>query len=217
MPKKRTKPTGLKSSPKRSRTPSLRHHKASGQGFVVLNGRWIYLGKYGLDSTERAYHRTLEEWFANDRRLPVEPDEITVVEVLAAYWKRACERYRRPSDGKPTSELDGIRQAVKAVQELYGDVPAVDFGPRALKTVRHRLIKRDLSRGYVNQQVSRIKRIFRWAAGHEIVPASIDHALSTVEGLRKGDGSARETEAIRPVPEEHIEAVRPFVSRQAGR
>ena len=30
-----------------SRVPSLRHHKASGQGYVVLNGKAVYLCKHG--------------------------------------------------------------------------------------------------------------------------------------------------------------------------
>lgn len=213
MPHKRKNPTGRKSSPKQPRTPSLRHHKASGQGFVELNGRRIYLGKYGLPATEQAYHRTLGEWLANGRRLPVAPDEISVVEVVAAYMRHAREYYRR-ADGTPTSEIDGIKQAIKPVEELYGDIAAAEFGPRALKTVRRQIVEGGASRTYANQQTQRVRRIFRWAVAEELIPPSVDHGLRTVEGLKRGRTDARETEEVRPVPDEHIEAVRPHLSRQ---
>lgn len=54
------------------KTPSLRLHKATGQGYVELNGRRIYLGKYELPETEERYHATISEWLANGRKLPVE-------------------------------------------------------------------------------------------------------------------------------------------------
>ena len=38
--------------PRRGRVPKLRHHKGSGQGFVELNGRYVYLGVWGLPETE---------------------------------------------------------------------------------------------------------------------------------------------------------------------
>ena len=39
------------STKKHPRTPKLREHKASGQGFVELNGVRRYLGVYGRDET----------------------------------------------------------------------------------------------------------------------------------------------------------------------
>jgi integrase len=42
------------------------------------------------------------------------------------------------------------------------------------------------------------------------------HALSTVAGLRRGRSKARETESIKPVQKAHIEAVRPYLSRQVN-
>ena len=56
--------------------------------------------------------------------------------------------------------------------------------------------------------------MFKWAASHELIPASVHHGLATVEGLRKGRSPARETDPVKPVPEAHIDAVKPLVSRQ---
>mgnify|MGYP006291249837 CR=1 FL=1 len=60
------------------RTPKLRHHKATGHGFVELNGHRHYLGPYGSDKAQQRYHRLLAEWTAHGGRLPVAQDEITV-------------------------------------------------------------------------------------------------------------------------------------------
>jgi hypothetical protein len=69
-PKRVSKPADKR--PKR--TPKLRHHKGSNQGFVEIDGKRRYLGVYGRASTEQAYHRLIAEWLANGRRLPAEPD-----------------------------------------------------------------------------------------------------------------------------------------------
>ncbi|MEN1680590.1 MAG: hypothetical protein AAGJ46_13455 [Planctomycetota bacterium] len=50
------------------------------------------------------------------------------------------------------------------------------------------------SRKYVNGQIGRVKRLFRWAASEELIPASVATALDTVEGLRMGRTEAKDTE-----------------------
>jgi hypothetical protein len=39
------------------RPPKYRHHKAKGLAAVTINGRDIYLGKYGSAASEEAYRR----------------------------------------------------------------------------------------------------------------------------------------------------------------
>ncbi|MEM6256838.1 MAG: tyrosine-type recombinase/integrase [Planctomycetota bacterium] len=195
------------------RTPKLRHHKASNQAFVEIEGRRRYLGVYGRPATEQAYHRLIAEWLANGQRLPIAPEQITVVEVIHRYWEWAKVHYARP-DGSVSREVDNYRSALRPVRRLYGDVPAVDFGPVALKTVRAQLAESGNARSYVNHQVTRIKRVFRWAVSEELIPPSVDQALSTVAGMRYGQGGMRETTRVQPVEQEQINAVKPFVSRQ---
>lgn len=43
------------------RIPSFRHHKASGQGYVVLSGAHIYLGGYAKTETRQKYHQAIAE------------------------------------------------------------------------------------------------------------------------------------------------------------
>jgi hypothetical protein len=98
--------------------------------------------------------------------------------------------------------------------EIYGSTKAIEFGPRALKTVRQRMIDRDLCRNHINKSISRIKMLFKWATAEEILPGSVYHALMTVAGLKKGRSDARESDPVKPVPQEHVDAIEPYVSRQ---
>ena len=70
------------------------------------------------------------------------------------------------------------------------------------------------SRKYINQHVQRLRRMFRWAASQEMIPASVYQALETVESLKRGRTKAREGKRVLPVPTERIDAVRPFLNRQ---
>ncbi len=62
-----------------------------------------------------------------------------------------------------------------------------------------------LSRRYVNDHIDRIKRMFKWAAAEELIPASIPQALAMVPGLRKGRTEARETDPILPVDDATVD------------
>ncbi len=52
------------------RTPSYRHHRSSGQAVVTVDGRDIYLGKFGMAESRAEYDRLLAEWLCNGRRSP---------------------------------------------------------------------------------------------------------------------------------------------------
>ena len=74
---------------------------------------------------------------------------------------------------------------------------AEEFGPLALQVVRDRMVKEGWSRTYINAQVGRLKRCFKWAGSRELIPPSTFHGLQTVNGLRHGKTDARETEPVR--------------------
>ena len=54
-------------SRKRPNVPSYRHHAASGQGYVELNGRRHYLGRFDLPETREAEHRLIADWLSHGR------------------------------------------------------------------------------------------------------------------------------------------------------
>jgi len=198
---------------KNPRVPSLRFHKASGQMFVVLSGRAIYCGRPDETATEQRYHQAIAEWLAAGKRLAADPDQITVKEMLVRFWHHAESYYSTLTDGR-NKELDQFKLALRPLRELYGDLPAVEFGPRALKAVRQRMIDTGWCRPYVNKQINRIRHIFKWAVGDELIPGSVLHALQALPGLKRGRSEAAEPEKVMPVAMNLVEAVEPFVSRQ---
>jgi integrase len=116
---------------------------------------------------------------------------------MAAYIAHAKSYYRKA--GKVTREYGLIVEACRAIKPIYGRALAVEFGPLSLEMVRQSLIDSGISRKHINKQVGRIKRMFRWAAAEELIPARIPEALAMVIGLRRGRTEAKETAPIMPV------------------
>jgi integrase len=71
------------------------------------------------------------------------------------------------------------------------------------------MIKADLSRGVINARIARIKRVFRWAASEELIPATVVGKLETVAGLEEGRSEAREAKPVLPVPDEIVDKTLP--------
>lgn len=78
--------------------PSYRLHKQSGQAIVTLNKRDILLGEFGSRESREKYNRVIAEWLAAGRRLPIDPAEITIAEIVAAFRRHAVRCYRH-ADG----------------------------------------------------------------------------------------------------------------------
>ena len=211
------KPHGDRGSSK-TRQPSYRLHKATGQAVVTLNGREIYLGKHGTKASKAAYDRKLAEWLAGGRRLPG-GTTVTVAGVIKVYWPFAEKHYRR-LDGTPTNEINEVKASIRPLNHLYGTLPAASFGPLALKAIRQLMIdgyehpkyghQVPLSRGVINHRLARIKRMFRWAVENELVSGSVYHALTAVRGLQRGRSEAREAPGVHPVARAVVEDTLPL-------
>lgn len=200
---------------KANQVPSYRLHRQSGQAIVTLNGRDILLGAHNSTESRSAYQRYIAEWLANGRQLAA-AEELTVTELIARFWKHAEAYYRLP-DGSDSSEIESFRQALKPLARLYGPTPAGSFTPLCLKAVREEMLhpqngKPGWARTYTNHQVCRVRMVFKWAVGNDIVPASVYHGLLAVTGLRAGRTDARETVPVGPVPDAHVAAARVHLS-----
>jgi integrase len=202
--------------------PSYSLHKPTGQAYVRLpdgNGgrRVVYLGKYGSPSSQAEYRRLLAEMEAQPaavrHTLAAGPTSanLTVSEVLLAFMQWAATHYRTP-DGEPTNEIVELRQSARPVRELYGHTPAREFGPKALATVRQRLIDAGLCRTLINRRMDRVKRVFKWATSQELVPVTVYQSLRTLAGLQKGRTAARESERVEPVDPAHVDATLPYLT-----
>lgn len=206
--------TALRKSPT-ARIPSYRLHKSSGRAVVTLDGRDIFLGRHATPESRRKYDRVINEWLGAGRQLPLAAEDLTILELIARFWRHAEVTYRH-RDGSPTSELENFRHALRPLKELYADVPVRSFGPRCLRAVQVEMVRRGWCRTNVNKQLSRVRTVFKWATSHELIPAAVHHALATVEGLRRGRTDAPDHAEVRPVPQRHVEAVLPLVSRQVA-
>ena len=203
---------------RRLKIPAYRLHKNSGQAVVTLGGRDFYLGPHGTKTSKNEYDRLVGEWLANGRQLPPSlygqglGPALSVKQVAAGFWVHAQAYYQK--DGRPTSEVTCIGTALRSLLNLYALTPAADFGPLAFKAIRQTLIDQHLARKTINSQMERIRRMFKWAAENEFVPASVYHGLIAVSGLRVGRSEARETAPVKPADLELVKAVRPFVSAE---
>jgi hypothetical protein len=71
----------------------------------------VLLGKYGSEASRREYARVIAEWEAADRRLPqanAKTPDLTINELLAAYWDHA-EVYYRDKYGKAAGEFHDLK------------------------------------------------------------------------------------------------------------
>ena len=188
--------------------PKYRKHKASGQAIVTPEGNDFYLGTHGSQASLNEYDRLVGEWQSNGRRLPSKQSEEvpTIAQLLIAYWRHAESYYVK--DGEPTDELASIKVALRFVRRVYEDFLVSDFGPLALENIQQQMVQSGHSRKYINKNVGRIKRCFKWGVAKELVPVTVYQALATVNGLRRGKTQAYEPSPVLPVDAATIEATK---------
>lgn len=211
-------------APRRKPTPSYLPHKQSGRARAVwtdLSGirhDMLLPGAYGSPESQGAYARIVAELAVQPTPPPptvdgrAEPYGFSVNEVLLAYLGYAERHYRGP-DGNPTEEVAAVKRVARHVREVYGHTPAREFGPLALKAVRHRFVGLGWGRRSVKQQVERVRRVFKWAVAEELVPPAVHQALAAVAGLQRGRTDAREPDPVGPVEDAAVDAVLPHLNR----
>lgn len=192
--------------------PRYRLHRASGQAVVTLGGRDHYLGPFGSSRSYQARDQLIAEWLANGRRDPgatAVAAPVSVNDLAAAYWKFALGYYVK--EGKPTGETAVIKMALRRLCEAFGSLPAESLTPHALKELQQRMIGEDLARTYINKQIERMRRMYRWGVAEGWAPVTTYQALACLPGLKKGRSAARETAPVRPVSEEVVQATLPHL------
>lgn len=188
--------------------PSYRKHK-SGQARVILDGKTFYLGLHGTKASKREYDWIVGEWQANGRSLPVDSKQVISVARLCLEYLRFAKKYY-VKNGRITDEVASIKVAIKFLKANYAEIPVTEFGPLSLQAIQEKMIEADHSRNYLNKNVSRIRRIFKWGASRELVPVNIFEALKTVPDLRKGKTKARETKPVLPVSDGIVEETKKY-------
>ena len=202
--------------PPRSRVPSYRLHKPTGQAVVTVRDsaggrRDVYLGAYNSETSRTEYARLIAagpEKYATPT--PPPPANTTVAEVLVHFLKYAADYYSGP-DGRHTSEFTTYKLTARAVRTHYAALPAAEFSPRCLAAVRDGWVDAGLTRREVNRRVRQVRRIFRWGSAEELVPHATAAALAAVFTLAKGRTPAPDRDPIKPVAETDVRATLPHV------
>ncbi len=204
--------------------PKYRAHK-SGQARVTLAGKDHYLGTYGSPESKQKYAQLIAEYSASSSpaSFGVDPKSVTLATIMAEYIRHADNHYPRGVN----SESAQIRLILRVVKNLYADLAAASFGPQQFKAVRQVLIDNPacqrsarsrkkkaepLSRQYINAQMSRLVRMFRWAAADGIIPSETYLNLKVIPGLQIGRSRAPEAKAIEPVSDYVVEQTLPHCS-----
>jgi integrase len=181
--------------------PTLHLHRSSGQAYVRINGRNVYLGRYDSPESREAYQRILA---AGGAPAPKPTAGVTVAGVIARFLADA-EATRDPRG----REVEQFKLSLAPVLRLYGSRPADEFDADALEVVQRALAsgswltdkeravraKRKqscaLSRNVVNRRVVRIRTAWRWAERKKLVPEGRWAALCALPGLPKGAKGVR--------------------------
>ena len=178
------------------------------RAYVRINGKRIYLGRYGSRESRQKYadliagSSTTDHGVGHCRAPTTNP---TVNELLVAFLRHAQTYYRKPG-GELATEYHNIVAICKILRRVCGTSAASEFGPNKLREVRQSMIEKGWSRRSINKQINRVRHVFKWSSGQELLPVFIPQSLQMVAGLRQGRCEARETAPVRPVADEVIEA-----------
>ena len=183
--------------------PSYRHQKSRGLAVVRIDGRDIYLGPYDSPESHAKYEQLIADWLRREQTTLDDVVNLTVAELMAAYLTYASGYYVK--NGQQTREFGCIAEAMRIVREKHDATLVADFGPKSLKSVRDRMVERGWTRKYINKQVGRLVRMFKWGVAEELVPPATHQALATVPGLKKGRTIAPDRAPVQPVADELIE------------
>ena len=185
-----------------AREPGYCLHKPTGQAYVNLGGKVIYLGEYGTDESRERYNRVKAEWLVNrhsEKFQPKHSNGPTMASLGDAHLDRAAVYYAG------STEYANLKLALLPVSELFALMPAKDFGILQYRACRDWWLRDPKrSRQYVNKQMKRLLRILKWSVGEGLIPPSIHQACQCVAPLKAGRTEAPESEPVKPVPEADV-------------
>lgn len=152
-------------------------------------------GKYQSEESLAAFAR-MAAIIAATGELP--PKETAPVLTIAAIGEKfnafAKKEYK-------SREPVNLSYAVRAMVDLFADLPAAEFKPSHLKAIRDSLIKRGQCRNTINIRTKQIVRIFAWAVENEYLPESVWNALKAVKPIARDRGESFDYEPKTPVSE----------------
>jgi integrase len=164
-----------------------------------------YLGRAHSPESWERYHAALAAYLAGEKPEP----RTNARRALAAFTVgELAERWylaMRDQFGPTHQKAYEARHAALELTRTHATATVGEFGPRAFKAIRDRLVHDGRSRQFVNRRMNSIRRCFRWGVAEELVPGDRIQALAAVDGLRHG--AAPESEPRRAADPAAVEAV----------
>jgi hypothetical protein len=193
--------------------PKYRLHKPTGQAAVTINGKHIYLGKYGSDASREKYRRLI----ANPQAPTESPagtcpsiSPVTISETAVHYAEHAQKYYRK--NGRNTPEFSVVKATLKPLRRLYGSAQVAEFGPIEFKAFRDMFINRRLTRKTINHYMFVVKSMFKLAAVDGLIPSGLYWRIRDIQNLQRDRRDAKENDPVGPVDDAVVEATLPELS-----
>lgn len=138
-------------------------------------------------------------------------ESLTLHTLRELYLTHARGHYRRRS-GEPTREAENIKAALDRFVAFAGaGAPAAKINRHQVRAWMDQLASEELSRAYVNQCLSRVRRWVRWCADWDYVPFAVTENLRLVRPLMPFRSKARESKRKEPPTLEQIARVIEFL------
>jgi len=188
--------------------PKYCYHKPSGQARVRIDGKDHWLGKHDTPASHARYDALIADYLESGR--PSDPG-LSIIQLATLYWRYCKRKYGQRGRGKFGYAGD-YRPMLKLLRKCCGKLLASKFGPKSLRRLQQEGIRRGWARTHINRQIGRARRVFKWAAGEELIPISVYQSLLAVDPLR--DGECREAPERLPVSDATIDQTLPFVRHQ---
>jgi len=196
----------------------MKRDKATDRAYVYYGGRKTYFGKYGSRAAAKAFAEWLRDQLADGEA--ESHSEPFVADCIAAFLEYAIVYYSE--NGHPTGEYRNLSSSAQILIDFrLATLRASSFGPGCLLKLQSEMASTAKSaddqtpkwaRSTINSHIKRIRRIFRWCASREIIPASIVSGLELVDSIPANRNMARETAPIAPVDVKHVLATLPHLS-----
>ncbi len=192
--------------------PGYLKHKPTGQAYCKIDGKFIYLGKYGSKASRSQYEELIAKYLANGKKLPpTKPQDDTTILSLASAFLEHAEKYYPPKNNRSSGEIWHYRKAISAVVKYYGKNPVDEFTPLALDFIRDKWVEASHARKTINRWTQIIKKMFQWGVTYGLVSTDVHYRLSMVPNLKMGHTVAPEYNEVQPVSSEIVEKTLPFL------
>lgn len=192
-----------------------RHHKASNRGIVrckaLFGSKPLYLrGPYKSPAmwehwaeVQKLAERTLGQ--KATKRI-VRARAGTIAAMFTAYYTTYCTRLNY-------QDKRNSKRALDVVAGKYGGLAPDDFDPVCLEECREAMVELGWSRAFVNRQVGKVRRAFKWAVTKGHCTTETYGALRLLEGLKRGWTKAPECAAVQSVEWPAVKRLLPFVPK----